>query len=269
MVWDAHVHTQFSGDSDAAPESMILAAIEKGLPGLCFTDHFDYDYPDEPNLFLLDFARCRDAVAALRERYAGQIGICWGLELGLQPHIADINRKTAAAYPFDFIIGSSHVVHGADPYYPKFYEGRDETDAYREYFASILENLRTDADFDVYGHLDYVVRYGPNKNRFYSYEAYADLIDEILLSLIRMGKGIELNTGGFRCGLGQPNPAGAILARYRELGGEIVTVGSDAHRPEQVACEFTRAAALLQAAGFSHYTVFHGRKPVFLPLEPT
>ena len=109
-------------------------------------------------------------------------------------------------HPFDFVIGSSHVVHGIDPYYPKYYEGRSEKTAYREYFESILENLNTYSDFDVYGHLDYVVRYGPDHNRFYTYEAYADIIDEILRKLISMGKGIEVNTAGFKYGLGHPNP---------------------------------------------------------------
>lgn len=264
MLWDLHVHTRFSGDSDADPGAVAEAAVQKGLSGLCFTDHFDYDYPDDPDLFLLDFKRYGETAAELKERYRGRLEILWGVELGLQPHIAHLNRETAAAYPFDFIIGSSHVVHGTDPYYPAFYEGRGEADAYREYFESVLENLHTDVDFDVYGHIDYVVRYGPNKNRFYSYERYADVIDEILGTLIGMGKGIELNTAGFRYGLGHPNPTEAILARYRELGGRIVTVGSDAHAPEQIAGDFARARELLKGAGFTGYTVFRGRKPHFL-----
>lgn len=267
MLWDMHMHTHFSGDSDADPEAMVRCAIQKGLPGICFTDHFDYDYPDEPDLFLLDFNRYRDTVCTLKEKYKSRIEILWGVELGLQPHIADINKKTAEDYPFDFIIGSSHVVHQTDPYYPKFYEGRSEADAYLEYFESILENLHTEAAFDVYGHIDYVVRYGPNKNRFYSYEKYADVIDEILRTLIHMGKGIELNTAGFRYGIGHPNPAEPVLARYRELGGELITVGSDAHVPEHIASDFAAAEHLLRAAGFSGHTVFRGRKPCFQPLD--
>lgn len=267
MLWDLHVHTHFSGDSEADPEAVVKAAVQRGLPGLCFTDHFDYDYPDEPDLFLIDFERYGRTAAELKEQYRGRLEILWGVELGLQPHIAHINKKKAEEYPFDFIIGSSHVVHGTDPYYPFFYEGREEDDAYREYFASILENLHTDVDFDVYGHIDYIVRYGPNKNRFYSYEKYADIIDEILRTLIGMDKGIELNTAGFRYGLGHPNPTEAVIARYRELGGRIITVGSDAHAPEQVGSGFARAAEILRAAGFTEYTVFRGREPHFLPLD--
>ena len=169
-------------------------------------------------------------------------------------------------HPFDFVIGSSHVVHGIDPYYPKYYKGRSEKTAYREYFESILENLNTYTDFDVYGHLDYVVRYGPDRNRFYTYEAYADIIDEILRKLISMGKGIEVNTAGFKYGLGHPNPTEAVLLRYHELGGEILTLGADAHAPEHVAYAFDRLPQILRHAGFRYFTVFTGRKPDFLPL---
>jgi len=266
MLWDTHMHTHYSGDSDAAPDSMIQSALAKGLKGLCFTDHFDYDYPDEPELFLLDFASYKEEIQSLRKRYAGKIAIRWGVELGLQPQIADTNRQVAAEYPFDFIIGSSHVVHGTDPYYPAYYDGRDETAAYREYFESILENLHTDADFDVYGHIDYVVRYGPNKNRFYSYRKFSDVIDEILRTLIQMGKGIEINTAGFKYGLGHPNPTEEILARYRELGGEIITIGADAHAPEHVAYAFEKVPEILRSAGFHYYSVFSERIPQFLPI---
>lgn len=266
MIWDQHMHTHFSGDSQAAPEAMLNAAAEKNLPGVCFTDHFDYDYPKEPDLFMLDFSRSLRETERLREIFRGRLSVCWGVELGLQPHIADINREVAAQYPFDFIIGSSHVVHGADPYYGSFFEGRSEEEACREYFEAVLENLGTDVDFDVYGHLDYIVRYGPGKNRFYSYKKYADLLDEILRTLICRGKGIEVNTGGYRSGLGQPNPADFVLTRYRQLGGEIVTVGSDAHAPEHVAWDFDSAAELLLSCGFTHYTVFCQRNPRFLPL---
>jgi histidinol-phosphatase (PHP family) len=257
------MHTHHSGDSEASPLSMVQEARKKGLDGLCFTDHYDYGYPDEPELFLLDFAAYREEMEALRAQFADTFPIRWGIELGLQPQVVAENLRVTSTYPFDFVIGSSHVVHGMDPYYSHYYEGRTEEEAYREYFESILDNLQTDADFDVYGHIDYVVRYGPNRNRFYSYAGYADVIDEILRTLISKGKGIELNTAGFKYGLGHPNPTEAILSRYRELGGEILTIGSDAHAPEHVAYDFAKVPEILQQAGFRYYTVFTARKPEF------
>lgn len=266
MLWDTHMHTHYSGDSDAPVDAMVQAAIARGLDGLCFTDHFDYDYPDDPQEFLLDFPHYKEEVNDIQSRYAKSFPVLWGVELGLQPHVAQVNRQIAADYPFDFIIGSSHVVHGIDPYYAKYYEGRDEDSAYREYFESILENLHTDVDFDVYGHIDYVVRYGPNRNRFYSYKKFSDVIDEILRTLIHMGKGIEINTGGFKYGLGHPNPTEEILSRYHELGGEIITIGADAHAPEHVAYAFDQVPDILLQAGFRYFCVFKKRKPEFLSL---
>ena len=266
MLWDTHMHSQYSGDSDAPQEDMIRAAIRAKLPGICFTDHLDIDYPDNPEAFLLDLPNYTSSVFAMQEQYRDQISVRYGIELGLQPHLAALHADILSQYDFDFVIGSSHVVHGIDPYYPKYYEGRSEKTAYREYFESILENLNTYSDFDVYGHLDYVVRYGPDRNRFYTYEAYADIIDEILRKLISMGKGIEVNTAGFKYGLGHPNPTEAVLLRYHELGGEILTLGADAHVPEHVAYAFDRLPQILRHAGFRYFTVFTGRKPDFLPL---
>ena len=266
MLWDQHMHCNFSGDSDALPEDMIKAGIAHGLSGICFTDHLDYDYPEEPNIFLLDFDNYFKGLSDLREKYADKISVNIGIELGLQPQAAGQNLAVAEKYPFDFIIGSSHVVNHMDPYYPEFFAGRDEDAAYMEYFESVLENINSDVDFDVYGHIDYVVRYGPNKNAFYTYEKFKDIIDEILTQLISKEKGIEVNTGGFKYGLGHPNPTEDIIKRYRELGGEIITMGADAHVPEYVAYEFDKTAQIIKKCGFKYYTVFKNRKAEFIPL---
>ena len=207
------------------------------------------------------------SVRSFQDTCRDRLSIRLGIEVGLQPHITEINRKAVTGHPFDFVIGSSHVVHGIDPYYPKYYEGRSEKTAYREYFESILENLNTYSDFDVYGHLDYVVRYGPTSNENYDWREYQDVIDEILRKLISLGKGIELNTGGFKYGLGHPNPTEEIIRRYRELGGEIITIGADAHKPEHVAFDFAKVPSILKDASFDYFTVFRERKPEFVRIE--
>lgn len=263
-LWDVHMHSHNSGDSQAAIDDMIQAAISRNLKGICFTDHYDLDYPGEPEMFLLDFDAYYKEVSAYKEKYKHTIPIRFGIELGLQSHIIEQNNKVVRSYPFDFVIGSSHVCNGADPYYPSFYEGRTEAEAYLEYFESILENAKSDVDFDVYGHIDYVVRYGPNQNKNYTYQKYSDILDEILKTLIYRGKGIEVNTGGFAKGLGHPNPTEDIIKRYKELGGEIITTGADAHKPEMVGYEFERLEKILQNVGFKFYTVFTNRKPEFV-----
>lgn len=266
MLWDTHMHTHFSGDSEADSREMIRSARNKGLDGICFTDHLDIDYPVDPTEFLIDFPAYFKELQQVQNEFSGEFPVCIGLELGLQPHLAQKLPIIVAEHDFDFIIGSSHAVHGFDPYYPEYYIGKTEDEAYREYFESILENLAVFDCFDVYGHIDYVVRYGPNTNTYYTYEKFADVIDEILKTLIQQGKGIEINTGGFKYGLGHPNPTESILKRYHELGGEIITIGADAHKPEHVAFDFEKVPAILKDAGFSYYTVFKNRKPEFYKL---
>ena len=180
---DYHLHSSFSGDSDTPMEEMILKGIEFGLTRMCFTEHHDLDYPVtestpegffelNPDSYLYDFLK-------LKEKYADRISLCFGVELGMQPHLAQRNAAFAKAHDYDFIIASSHICNGKDPYYPAFYEGRSQEEAYLEYFASIPESLKSFSNFDVYGHLDYVVRYGPEKDAGYSYEKYRDIFDKI------------------------------------------------------------------------------------------
>ena len=267
MYWDTHMHCIFSGDSTADPEKMILAAIEKKLDGICFTDHIDYDYPG-PTPFGFDPDEYFKVLQPLAAAYRDKISVHIGVELGLQPHLKERYDTFLASGSFDQVIASSHVVHGFDPYYADFYQGKTEDEAYLEYFESILENIAVFENFDVYGHIDYVVRYGPNKNARYSYQKFKDVIDEILRSLIAKGKGIEINMAGFKYGLGHPNPTEEIIKRYRALGGEILTLGSDAHAPEHVAYDFHKLYSILTEAGFTHYTVFTGRKPAFYKITP-
>ena len=158
------------------------------------------------------------------------------------------------------------MVHGFDPYFPNYYEGKTEDEAYREYFESILENLEVYSDFDVYGHIDYVVRYGPTQDKNYSYHQYKEIIDEILKVLISKNIGLELNTAGLKYGLSFAHPQVEVLKRYRELGGEIITVGSDGHKPEHLAYDFHKVPDILEEAGFSYYTIFKNRKPEFIKL---
>ena len=123
--------------------------------------------------------------------------------------------------------------------------------------------MKVYSNFDVYGHPDYVVRYGPTKDRGYSYEMYREIFDRILMTLIDMEKGIEINTGALARGMREPNPCIGILKRYRELGGEIVTVGSDAHEPGRIAHAFDRAAEILKDCGFRYYAIYEKRNPSF------
>lgn len=265
-LYDMHMHTHFSGDSEAAPATLAQKACDLGLAGICFTDHLDIDYKETPGLFDLDIPTYKKEIALIKEQFSDKLDIGWGIELGLQPYLESENQKIIKENEFDFVIGSTHVVKQVDIYFPSYYEGRNEDDCYLEYFEETLKNAQSDVDFDVYGHIDYIVRYGPNKNQFYSYEKFADIIDEILRALISRGKGIELNMAGLKYGLGHAHPTMETLKRYKELGGEIITIGSDGHAPEQIAWEFEKAPAILKEAGFKHFTIFKERKAEFRKL---
>ena len=271
ITYDYHLHTAFSGDSDTPMEEMILKGIELGLTGMCFTEHNDFDYPVteecpagkfevNPDSYLYDLIK-------YKEKYADQINVLFGVELGLQPHIAKRNAAFAKAHEYDFIIASSHMCNGQDPYYPEFFEGKTLEEAYREYYISILDNIKVFSNFDVYGHLDYIFRYGPGKEGIFSYGKYQDIIDKILDKLISDGKGIELNTktlGDTKItGPGENVPCIAILRRYKELGGEIITVGSDAHTPDKIAANYDTAVSILSGCGFKYYTTFEKRSASF------
>lgn len=264
---DYHLHSCFSGDSDTPMEEMIQKGISLGLTSMCFTEHMDMDYvyskSEEQGMFELNTDSYLYELATLKNKYEGQIKLLFGVELGVQPHLKRELALYSKSYPFDFIIASSHICNRKDPYYPSFYEGRSDEEAYCEYFSSILDNLKAFSNFDVYGHLDYVVRYGKTKDSEYSYEKYKDILDKILETLIDKEKGIEINTGGLAKGLREANPCMGILKRYRELGGEIITVGSDAHDTSRIADCFDRAAEMLSECGFRYYTVFEKRMPEF------
>ena len=266
ILTDCHLHSDFSGDSRTPMAQMIEQGISRGLKTMCFTEHMDYQTNQGGICFEVDTEAYRDGLMRMREQYRGQIELLFGIELGIEPRYQEFLREYVRKYQFDYVIGSSHIVDGLDPYYPEFYEGRTEEAAYRRYFESILENLEAFSAVDAYGHLDYVVRYGPHKNQFFSYETYRGLIDPILKRLIDCGIALEVNSAGFKHGLGVPNPCPQIIRAYREMGGELVTIGSDAHEPKWIAYEFERVRQVLLDAGFRRYTVFRERRPQFVRL---
>lgn len=266
MYYDYHLHTEFSADADTPVTAQIERAIELGIPQICLTDHMDIDMPKQYGHFTFDTDEYFVVLRNLQARYRDRIRLMIGVELGLQPHLKTELTEYAATYPFDYIIGSTHLVRRIDPYFPEYFEGRSEKTAHLEYFEETLKNLQTYTDFDSLGHLDYIVRYGATKNLHYNWNEFGDLIDEILRILIDKGIALECNTAGYKAGLGHPNPTEGILTRYRELGGELLTLGSDGHRPEHVAYAFNKIGDVLKGCGFKYYTVFEGRRPKFLPL---
>ncbi len=267
---DVHVHTCFSSDSATPIEEQLDRAIKRGMKHICITDHQDYDYPPWHSTYLLsetgDMEGYLDKLRATKERYADRIEVLVGIEFGLQPHLAGRHDGEYRRYPFDMVIGSTHCFNGRDTEDQTLYQGRSKEEAIREYFRTELENITVTEGYDTIGHLDFVLRDVPGKNEGFSYSKYSDVLDEILRTAIRKEKAIELNTKTLVVGMGDSSPGRDVFRRYRELGGELVTLGSDAHFPERIGACFDVAGEILVEAGFRYYCIYRAHRPVFLPL---
>lgn len=280
ILSDNHVHTDFSTDSKTPMEAMIQRGILLGLSSICFTDHMDYGFPAEKYgmNFLFPVEEYFENIKQLSKKYPN-ISLRTGIELGLKSDIFDSAIELTKNYPFDFVIGSTHLVNNIDPYYPEYWEAYGEKEGIHLYYETTYKNILKKFDFDVYGHIDYIIRYCPTvakaKTLGITDEHYyknvlkdnREIITEILKELIQNNKGIEINTCGFKEMLGHPNPHEDIIKCYRDMGGEIITVGSDAHDTEYLSYEFSQIPKILKKCGFSFCTEFKNRKPVQISLN--
>lgn len=258
MFFDMHTHSRFSCDADSPMDTIAELALKNGLAGVAVTDHMEWIPEDDA----YEYFAPQDYFAELeivRSRYAGQLELLAALELG-NPHqfpqeVADV----LSAWPWDYTIGSLHWTAGLPGWEPVAFEAGVAT-AYQRYFTELV-NLARDGEFDVLGHLDLVRRDSWSvKRQILPLEPYADLIRAILAALVQRGKGLEINTSPWDRGLDDPCPGLTILRWYRELGGEILVFGSDAHNPRRVGQYFPRARDLALAAGFTHLVRFKQRQ---------
>lgn len=254
---DLHTHSSFSSDSDEKMSEMARSAFQKGLKTLCLTEHMDFDYPTGE--FQLDVQSYYNELLRVRENCS--LELLFGVELGLLNYNADRLNDFARSFDFDFIIGSAHTADGIDPYYPEYFENYGGKNGILHFFEYMLSSIKSFNNFDVLGHIDYIVRYSPEKK--YDPLDFREVLDEILKIVIAKGKGIELNTKGVPT-IGYPHPHPFLLSRYKELGGEIITIGSDAHDRTRVAADFDIAENTVRNAGFKYYTIFRNRKPYFV-----
>lgn len=273
LLADTHTHTKFSSDSKADPREMLSAAKAAGLSTLCFTDHMDLDFPGDDTLFVFDTKEYFKELLPLKEEASkdkNSSELLLGIELGLRPGRPDLRDRMDALlseHPYDFVLGSTHVVDELDPYYQEYWDLPG--DRLLRYFEDIRTNVAEHRNFDSLGHLDYIIRYLPDSVSLvkdYAVRDYTDLIEETLRTLISRGQALEVNTAGLRKGLSFPHPKEEILRRYKELGGELLTFGSDAHVPKDVGADIKRCTELVKDLGFRYYAVYKGRKPEMIKL---
>ncbi len=280
MFADYHTHTVYSDDSVYPMEELVEDAIALGIQELCFTDHVDYGVKrdwDDPRPMLyrpgelgeepwmmsvnVDYPRYVEQIRQLQQKYQGRIRLALGMEFGMQRHtIADF-EKLFARYPFDFIILSVHQAQDKAFWCQHFQQGKTQQEYNEAYYQEILAVAKAYQNYSVLGHLDAIGRYDLAGE--YPFEKVKPFVVEILRTAIENGKGIEINTSSQRYGRPDLTPSVEILKLYRDMGGTILTIGSDAHKKEHLGAYIPQVQAQARELGFRYHCTFRNMEPIF------
>jgi histidinol-phosphatase (PHP family) len=255
---DYHVHTSFSDDSECPMQDQAEEAVRRGLEEIAFTDHVDYGVKTDLNC---DYDAFFSEIRRLQERFRGKLVIKAGMEFGMQKETAARYRKDFARYPFDFILLSNHQIGNREFWNNAYQKGKSQEEYQRGYYRAIYEVMSLYKEYSVLAHLDMIKRY--DRCGDYPDEKIMEYVDPILKKAIADGKGIEVNTSCFRYGLKDLTPSRNILKRYLELGGNILTIGSDTHDTEHLADHLDFVKAELKRIGFTGFCTFDRMKPEF------
>lgn len=260
---DCHVHTNISYNGISTISEYLEEAKEKNIDEITFTEH--YDIQNGRDTLDIDYY-LNEYIKYFKDSRAKTN---FGLEIDLHKEKLYRISDTIVRYPFDFIVGSFRIDCKKDMLFDSsFFDGYTRHEVYLNYFREVLDNIKAyDNEYDVYSGFDYILRYGEYPEKRINYENYKDILDEILIDLIKKNKGIEINTSGIRYGIDNVHPNINILKRYKELGGKIVTIGSDAHKASNLGCDFDIAINMLQEVGFDEVAVYHKRKPDFVKIK--
>ena len=270
ILTDYHCHTNISLDGKSSMADMALAEYAAGVRRLCFTDHCD-----PVDWHTLEFyPRCRqvaslehEALESCRDRLPPDLEVRLGIELGESHFYPEVAKELAASPWLDFVLGSYHITKEYGDYYWIHYESVEQCD---KLFDRYLDNLQVIAEanfFDAMAHIGYFRRYAWQQgvDAALTLDKFGEKVERLLRTIIANGKGIECNCSGIRDGCG-PFPSLEILRRYKSLGGEIVTVGSDAHRTVDAAKCLREGYDVLRTAGFAYVATFKKHKPEFIKL---
>ena len=258
-MFDYHMHTIVSFDGHDRGLDMALAAKQRGLREICFTDHLDYDPLEQMGILAFDTEVYNAEYDNLE---VPGLKIRRGMEFGMTVDNREQFRKDLSRREFDFVLGSIHFVDDLDVYFEDFWRDKTIFQAERRYLEATLDCVRIHEDYDVLAHLTYIAKTRAHHDpRPVPFDTHRELVDEILRELARKGKGLEMNTSGVdRCG--EYLPGAEYFRRFRELGGEIVTIGSDAHDAGRVGQYSKEACGILKDI-FGYVCTFENRKPIF------
>lgn len=255
---DYHIHTYYSDDSECLMEDMVKRAIQLNLDEIAFTDHVDYGVKTDLNC---DYRRYFEEIEVLKKKYAGQLIIKAGIEFGVQVGTIQEFIHDFEKYDFDFIILSNHQIGNKEFWNYEYQEGKTQEEYQKSYYQAIYDVIKEYKGYSVLGHLDMIKRY--DKYGDYPDEKIVEYVEPILKQVIADGKGIELNTSSFKYGLKDLMPSRKILKLYHELGGKILTIGSDTHETEHLADQIMEVRKELKTMGFDEFCTFEQMEPKF------
>lgn len=260
---DSHNHSSQSPDGENTVKEMAERAIELGIQHYTITDHLEINkFYDEEFLYEEPVKKSSVILPQLINEYKGKLDIHYGVELGQPLHDMELTNRMLNTYPFEFIIGSCHMVREWDDFYFLDYKKTDPHYLLGLYFDELLEMTQW-GKFDVLGHLTYPLRYIQGDFGIkIDMSRYDSIIKEIFLTLIKNNMGIEINTSGLRQKIGVPLPDEYYVKMYRDLGGEIITIGSDAHRTSDLGKGIAESIKMAKKCGFDKIYYYDHRKPV-------
>ena len=256
---DYHLHTDSSPDGHASAAVMARTAVRRGLTHIALTDHWEaVDYARDS--YASRSARAYASAELVRQKWEGTLYVARGIELGSPLFDRELAERQLEQHSYDFVLASQHQIGTLPDFCLLDYGKLEVLPLLDEYFEQELRLAQWNR-FHALAHLTYPLRYIPAAQAPASYARWSDLIDAIFRTLIENGKALEINTSGLRKAIRLTQPELPLIRRYRELHGELITFGSDAHRPEDVGAGLDTAAALAAAVGFRYVTRYIDGRP--------
>lgn len=264
---DQHCHTIYSPDAsdESTFEAYIASAEKKGMTHLTFTDHVDYEANAKIFDQIPDFTAFKNTLNTVQKNT--NVKLQMGVELGYQPQVLDRMKALVGAHDFDLVILSVHYVKGLDPYDGSLFKGRTVDEALTLYFDTVLEAIQAFDDFQILGHIDYVFRYLDQGIKGVNLEHFNPILDAIFQTLIKKNKVLEVNTAPYRESYAVSEPVYALIKRYYDLGGRRISLGSDAHHPDDLIADFQLAAKRLLSIGFQDTIFIENQAHMHVPLR--
>lgn len=274
LLCDMHSHSKNSPDAKNSVIDMCNSAEKNGINILAITDHFECSseyWLIENNETETSFSDIyKNSIREINEsinKISGKIKLLKGIELGEPLYDYQLAEKYISDPQLDFVICSTHHIKNKNDFFFLKYENENIPELIEEYFIEVYENCLWNK-FDVLGHLTYFLRYMQGEQgHVVDMTPYDEIIRECFKVLAQNGKGIEVNTSGYRQKYGDFFPGAHYVRMFKECGGEIITTGSDAHCCEDVGKGIPEAVCMIKDCGFKYITYFEKRKPQFIKIK--